>query len=161
MEQIAKVHQAIEPEKLKTFFPDVQLEELKRPKEVELLISHREGRLAPQRLKVIGDLVLWESPLGKTVGGAHPDLLEEVEVAAYESRTHFARSMRTAAVRYQEITVPASEPGWLEQEDVAHTTTSASNREFLEWWHWDSIRAACEPRCGGCRCGNCLQEERT
>ncbi|KAM4521343.1 uncharacterized protein PAE49_002487, partial [Odontesthes bonariensis] len=155
MEQIAKVHQAIEPEKLKTFFPDVQLEELQRPKEVELLISHREGRLAPQRLKVIGDLVLWESPLGKTVGGAHPDLLEEVEVAAYESRTHFARSMRTAAVRYQEITVPASEPGWLQQEDVAHTTTSASNREFLEWWHWDSIGAACEPRCGGCRCGNC------
>ncbi|XP_061896161.1 uncharacterized protein LOC133645296 [Entelurus aequoreus] len=155
LEQIAKVHQATEPEKLKSFFPDVQLEELERPEVVELLISHREGRLAPQRLKVIGDLVLWESPLGKTVGGAHPDLLEEVEVAAYESRTHFARSMRTAAVRYQEITVPASEPGRLQQDDVAHATTSASNREFLDWWHWDSIGAACEPKCGSCRCGNC------
>lgn len=155
LKEIAKVHQAIQPEKLKTFFPDVQLEDLKRPEEVELLISHREGRLAPQRLKVIGDLVLWESPLGKTVGGAHPDLLEEVKVGAYESRTHFARSMRTAAVRYQEITVPATEPAWLQQEDVAHKYTSASNHEFLEWWHWDSIGAACEPRCGGCRCGNC------
>lgn len=51
--------------KLKKFFPEVD----------ELLISHREGRLAPQRVKVIGDLVLWEGPLGTTVGGAHPDTL--------------------------------------------------------------------------------------
>lgn len=156
LDEIAKVHQAFQPEKLKSFFPDVQLEDLERPTEVELLISHREGRLAPQRLKVIGDLVLWESPLGKTVGGAHPDLLEQVEVAAYQSRTHFARSMRTAAVRYQEITAPVTEPAWLQQEDVAQAkVTSASNHEFLEGWHWDSIGAACEPRCGGCRCGNC------
>jgi hypothetical protein len=34
-----------------------------------------------------------------TVGGAHPDLFEEIEVAAHESKTHFARSMRTAAVK--------------------------------------------------------------
>ncbi|XP_048836046.1 uncharacterized protein LOC125711305 [Brienomyrus brachyistius] len=155
LDEIAKVYQTIQPEKLKRFFPDVQLEDLKRPAEVELLISHREGRLAPQRVKVIGDLVLWESPLGKTVGGAHPDLFEEVEVAAYESRTHFARSMRTAAVRYQEITVPTTKPGWQLQEDALSKFTSASNRGFLEWWHWDSIGAACEPRCGGCRCGNC------
>ena len=33
--------------------------------------------------------------------------------------------------------------------------TAATNREFLEWWRWDSIGAACEPKCGGCRCGNC------
>ena len=50
-------------------FPEVKLEELKRPEDIKLLISHREGRLAPQRVKVVGDLILWESPLGKTVGG--------------------------------------------------------------------------------------------
>lgn len=156
LEDIAKVNQVIKPEKLHKFFPEVKLEELKRPEKVELLISHREGRLAPQRLKVIGDLVLWEGPLGKTVGGAHPDLLEEVEVAAYESRTHFARSMRTAAVRYKEISTPTTKAVWRQKEDVAQPKfTAASNSEFLQWWHWDSIGAACEPRCGGCRCGNC------
>lgn len=36
------------------------------------------------------------------MGGAHPDLFEEIDVAAYESKTHFARSMRTAAVKYEE-----------------------------------------------------------
>lgn len=45
-------------------------------------LNCQEERFAPQRVKVIGDLVLWEGPLGKTVGGAHPDLFEEVEVAA-------------------------------------------------------------------------------
>lgn len=156
LDEIARVHQVIEPEKLKKFFPEVKLTELERPEEVELLISHREGRLAPQRVKIMGDLVLWEGPLGKTVGGAHPDLFEEVEVALYESKTHFARSMRTAAVKYQEITSPTTDTAQLQQEDVTLTKfTAASNREFLEWWHWDSIGAACEPRCGGCRCGNC------
>lgn len=53
---------------LHLFSPDVKLEELKRPAEVELLISHCEGRIPPQRVGVVEDLVLWDSPLGKTVG---------------------------------------------------------------------------------------------
>ena len=90
LDEIAKVQKVIQPEKLQEFFPEVQLDELRRPEEVELLISHREGRLAPQRVRVVGDLVLWGSPLGKTVAGAHPDLFEEVEEAAHESKKHFA-----------------------------------------------------------------------
>lgn len=121
LDEIAKVHQVIKPEKLKRFFPEVELKELERTEKVELLISHREGRLAPQRVKIIGDLVLWEGPLGKTVGGAHPDLFEEMEMAAYESRTHFARSMRTAAVKYEEIISPTADTTQLQQEDVAQT----------------------------------------
>ncbi len=34
-------------------------------------------------------------------------------------------------------------------------SSAATTRDFLEWWRWDSIGAACEPRCGGYRCGNC------
>ncbi|KAM9764604.1 uncharacterized protein ACNS7B_019486 [Menidia menidia] len=158
LDEIAKVHKVIEPERLKEFFPEVEVEELRRPKEIELLISHREGRLAPQRMRVVGDLVLWESPLGKTVGGAHPELFEDVEVAAHGSRTHFARSMRTAAVKYEEILRDTSkaENSLLKKEHQANVKfTTATNSEFLEWWRWESIGAACEPRCGGCRCGNC------
>ncbi|KAI3359231.1 hypothetical protein L3Q82_002750 [Scortum barcoo] len=124
---------------------ETSLEDLHRPQRIELLISHREGRLAPQRVKVIGDLVLWEGPLGKTVGGAHPDLFEDVEMATHTSETHFARSMRATAVKYQELT----------KEFKAETRTTAADREFIDWWKWDSIGAACEPKCGGCRCGNC------
>lgn len=145
LNEIAKVHRVIKPEQLRKFFPETELGDLKRPDSIELLISHREGRLAPQRVKIVGDLVLWDGPLGKTVGGAHPDLLEEVDMAAHRSKPHFTRSMRTAAVKYEEI---------IEGGERQAETTVAS-REFLEWWKWDSIGAACEPKCGGCRCGSC------
>lgn len=147
LDEVAKVHRVIKAQQLKKFFPDTNLEDLHRPEHVELLISHREGRLAPQRVKVVGDLVLWEGPLGKTVGGAHPDLCEVVDMALHNSETHFARSMRTTAVKYQEIAEM--------QESRAETKSTIAGREVLDWWKWDSIGAACEPMCGGCRCGNC------
>ena len=123
LDEIAQVHRAIRPEQLKKFFPETSLEDLRRPERIELLISHREGRLAPQRVKVIGDLVLWEGPLGKAIGGAHPDLFEEVEMAAHTSETHFARSMRATAVKYQELTET--------KEFKAETKTTVANRDFL------------------------------
>ena len=154
LDEIAKVHKEVEAEELHQFFPEVELADLRRPKEVELLISHREGRLAPQRVRVVGDLVLWDSPLGKTVGRAQPSLFEEIEVAAHESKAHFALSMRTATVKYEEIVSPTTQ---MQEENMAgvRAATAATKREFLDWWKWDSIGAACEPRCGGCRCGNC------
>lgn len=161
LEEIAKVRGSVTPEQLRKLFPEVDSQELKRPEKIELLISHREGRLAPQRLKIVGDLVLWDSPLGKTVAGAHPELLEMVDMAVYESNTHFARSMRTAAVKYEEIFEKAEPPCITKmiqegKNHVAETKSSlASKQEFLDWWRWDSIGAACEPKCGGCRCGKC------
>ncbi|KAJ8369559.1 hypothetical protein SKAU_G00095870 [Synaphobranchus kaupii] len=97
----------------------------------------------------------------KTVGGAHPDLFDEIDVGAHKSRTHFARSMRTATVKYEEIVESPEVQAENEivrphQETVTETkNTATSNREFLEWWKWDSIGAACEPKCGGCCCGSC------
>lgn len=77
LEEIARVHMSVSPERLKRFFPEVDLAKLRRPEKIELLLSHREGKLAPQRVKIVGDLVLWDSPLGKMVGGAHPDCLRQ------------------------------------------------------------------------------------
>lgn len=147
LSEIAHVHKVVKPEQLRKFFPEATLEDLKRPRTIELLISHREGRLAPQRKKIVGNLVLWESPLGKTVGGAHPDLFEEVDMATHRSETHFARSMRTATMKYKEI--------FNAQEAQAETKSTTANKQFLEWWKWDSVGAACEPKCGGCRYGTC------
>lgn len=62
LDEIARV-QSSNYNNSRSFFPDTSLEDLHRPERVELLIS-REGRLAPQRVKVVADLILWESPLG-------------------------------------------------------------------------------------------------
>lgn len=102
--------------------------------------------------------MLWDGPLGKTIGGAHPDLFENIAVSAHTSNTHFARSVRTAVVKYEEILTripklqpPNSQP----YHNIQESTTFTTGRDFLDWWKWDSIGAACEPRCRGCRCGNC------
>lgn len=138
LSEIAQVHKVVRPEQLRKFFPEATLEDLKRPGTIELLISHREGRLAPQRKRIVGDLVLWESPLGKTVGGAHPDLFEEVDMVTHRSKTHFARSMRTVTMKYKDI--------FNTQAAQAETKSVTSNKQFLEWWKWDSVGAACEPK---------------
>ncbi|TKS65757.1 hypothetical protein D9C73_028022 [Collichthys lucidus] len=152
LHSIAEIHKHVGAKKLQKIFPDVPLHELKRPTEIQLLISHKEGRLVPQKVRSIGDLVLWDGPLGKTVGGTHPDLFEEAIVTAHSSKTHFARSMRTAGVKYKELSCKDLS---LAKTPFIHADTAAANTDFLKWWKWDSIGAACEPRCGGCRCGNC------
>ncbi|XP_061661725.1 uncharacterized protein LOC133492908 [Syngnathoides biaculeatus] len=96
---------------------------------------------------VIGDLVLWDGPLGKTVGGTHTDLFEKVSLAPHTSKTHFSRSMRATGVKYQELSVIGG--------FKAETKSMVADKEFHNWWKWDSIGAACRPKCGGCRCGNC------
>lgn len=152
LESIAKVNQAVTPEQL--VFPDVATNDLIRPEKIDLLISHREGRLVPQPTKVEGDLVLWDGPLGKTVGETHPELFEEVD---HRSDTHFARSMRTASKAYREILVDLARPceAQVENGETISRSTATTNKEILEWFKWDSVGVACDPQCGGCKCGRC------
>ena len=151
LDDIASVGEVVTSGRLEKFFPGVKSGELARPKRVELLISTREGSLAPQRLQRVGDLVLWDGPLGKTVSGVHPDLYENVTVTVQQSKTSFARSMRTMAVRVEELLTKDLQK--VNQMEVRKT--ALTNKEVVDWLKWDSIGAACEPACGGCRCGQC------
>lgn len=154
LESIAEINQPVTPQQLNKIFPDVAAEEMVRPVNIELLISHREGRLAPQPIKMVGDLVLWDGPLGKTVGGTHPDLFEVVDFTLHQSDTHFARSMRTSSRAYKEVLVETKEDQ-MRMEEVILSSTTATSQEMFEWFKWDSIGAACDPKCGSCKCGKC------
>lgn len=150
LESIAEVSHPVTPAQLQKIFPGVAAAELARPEAIDLLISHREGRLVPQPLKREGDLVLWDGPLGKTIGGTHPDLFESVDLTLHQSETHFARTMRTSSSLYKEILVPAKKLPL-----TALSNTTVTNKEVFEWFKWDSIGAACSPKCGSCKCGKC------
>ncbi|CAI5658447.1 unnamed protein product [Oreochromis niloticus] len=151
LEEIANVGHVMDSEHLEKFFPgSVEPGELIRPEKIELLISTREG-LAPQRMMRCGDLVLWDGPLGKTISGAHPDLFEDVEVTARFSSTHFGCSMKTESQRVAALHNCCPKP----KNSIEVGTTNTSNAEIIKWLQWDSIGAACDPVCGGCRCGKC------
>lgn len=155
LDKIAEVHRHVPATKLQRIFPDVSLKDLTRPREIQLLISHKEGQLVPQKVRSVEDLVLWDGPLGKTIGGTHPDLFEEVTLMAHTSETHFARSMRTAAVKYSELTCKCPFFCQSPKHPFIQSNAATTSKDFLKWWEWESIGAACVPRCGGCRCGNC------
>lgn len=135
LDNIAEVHKGVTAGQMQRFFPDMPIEELERPKKIDLLISHREGKLAPQRIRVVGDLVLWDGPLGKTIGGTHPDLFEDIGVLAHATSTHFARSMRMAVTKYEEFLV------WLPKQwspisqlhcDTQKSITLTTCKDFVE-----------------------------
>lgn len=157
LENIAKVNQAVTPQQLLKFFPNIAAHDLVRPEKIDLLISHREGRLVPQPIRVEGDLVLWDGPLGITVGGAHPDLFEKVDLAVHRSETHFARSMRSASKAYKEVLVDPTELAKAKMVNggTILRSTLVTNKEIFDWFKWDSVGAACDPQCGGCKCGRC------
>lgn len=71
-------------------------------------------RIVPQLFKMEGDLVLWDGPLGKTVGGTHPDLFKVVDLMLHQSKSHFARTMRTSSRVYKEVPVDTTD---LSEED--------------------------------------------
>lgn len=145
LDRIAEVHKHVPPNELQEIFPDIPLKDLIRPKEIQFLIRHKEGQLVPQKVRSIGDLVLWDGPLGKTVGGTHPDLFEEVILMAHTSKTHFARSIRTASVKYREFAIDPA-PCHYPDHSKTQSSTAISSRDFLKWWRWESIGAACQPR---------------
>ncbi|KAL1006955.1 hypothetical protein UPYG_G00079630 [Umbra pygmaea] len=157
LESIAEISRPVTPRQLQKIFPDVTTEELVRPENIDLLISHREGHLVPQPLKLEGDLVLWDGPLGKTVGGTHPDLFEVVDLTLHQCETHFARSMRTSSRVYKEVLVDTKDASedLTKMEEVILSSTTVTNKEVFEWFRWDSIGAACDPKCGSCRCSKC------
>ena len=134
LDKIAVVHKHVPAIKLQKIFLDVSLKDLARPQEIQILISHKEGQLVPQKVHSVGDLVLWDGPLGKTIGGTHPDLFEEVNLQAHTSKTHFTRSMRVAAVKYTELI--CKDPVFCQSPDYPSTqsNTATSSRDFLKWW---------------------------
>lgn len=147
LDNITDVHKSVNAQQLEKYFLAVPAEELMRSEEISLLIRHWVGKLPPQRIRVVGDLVLWDGPIWTFF-----------YVSAHMSKTHFARSMWMVAAKYEdhismapELLPPEKQGGFNCKESNALTT----NRDFLRWWKWDSIVAACEPGCGGCCCGNC------
>lgn len=91
-----------------------------------------------------GDLVLWDGPLGKTVGSTHPDLFEVVDLAL-QSETPFARSMRTSSRVYKEVLVNninlGANPTKVEEVTISSSTTA------INIWYLSGLSGIVSEQC--------------
>lgn len=93
LDKINRVIHPVRPEQLRRFFPHIRKRELAHPGNIDLWISIRKGQLVPHIVQHVGDLALWDGPLGKTVVGTHLNLFEKLETAMTGPAAHPAKAM--------------------------------------------------------------------
>ena len=119
--------------------------QVKRPEKIDLLISMRSNFLHPERKSRIGGMTLYEGPLGMVFGGSDSDLRFTPHVNSYP--TAVREVVKDTFVHLQTMKTIVK---------AATLISSAKNeKEFLDYFKEENIGAECNPRCGGCRCGQC------
>ena len=96
----------------------------------------------PSPIKVLGDMTLYEGRYGKVFGGSDPDLKFTPYQRSYpamvmEVDRRMTQTMRTAV------------------KSATCISSVKSEKDFLDYFKQDNIGVECNPKCGGCRCGQC------
>ena len=177
IDQIACITKSVDLGVLLNLFPDYSVKQLERPSSCDILLSQANASLMPSKGCAVGDLVMWYGPLSNVVSGAHKSLKEEGKMFSQESVTHLAFSLKasTGIRKISEDQSPVLEVSDFEMaaDEIPRCyrcrwSLHSNTKELVQWFQYDQIGAACVPRCGSCRCGNCspggkqmtLKEER-
>ena len=131
--------------------------EVVKPQEIDLLISARAIGDHPTPVKTTDHMVLYEGKFGKVLCGTSKDLEFKKIYNSFlptavtkVSCTLEARTMRAAV------------------KSATMLNSKKVEKSFMDYLQVDDIGVDCNPRCGGCRCGQCaigaksmsLQQER-
>ena len=87
----------------------------------------------------MGDMVLFDGPLGQVLGGSDPYLVFGEQRAMVTAVHNVLPTVRTSTLRAH-------------VHDVAYTNLAKTDREILDYFN---IGAECSLMCGGCLCGRC------
>ena len=135
----------------------VKPSEVVKPQDIDLLISARAIGDHPTPVKTIDHMVLYEGKFGKVLCGTSKDLEFKKIYNSFlptavtkVSCTLEARTMRAAV------------------KSATMLNSKKVEKSFMDYLQVDDIGVDCNPRCGGCRCGQCaigaksmsLQQER-
>ena len=117
-------------------------EEVKKPINIDVLISMRRSTHHPKPVKILGEMTLYEGIYGKVFGGVDPDLKFTPHQCSYPSLVvevdrRISQTMRTVV------------------KSASVVSSVKSEREFLDYFKQENIGVECNPKCGGCRCGQC------
>ena len=112
-------------------------QKLKRPKHVQLLISLDNVHLLLDKKRCIGNMALFEGPLGLVLGGSDPGLRQSNLSSLRLQATTHAVTMRALITH------------------VTQENELMSSKKLLQFFQEENIGVNCNPQCGNCRCGKC------
>ena len=116
----------------------ISSDKLRRPSQIDLLISLDNIQLQPDKMRCIENMALFDGPLGLVLGGSDPCLRQtNITVFRVQSSTRKATTLRALIT------------------DVCHKTDLMSGKELVSFFKEESIGVECSPKCGNCQCGKC------
>ena len=115
---------------------------MQKPGNIDILLSMRNSSHHPKPIKVLDEMTLYEGIYGKVFGGADPNLeftpyQKSYPTVVMEVDRRVTQTMKTAV------------------KSATLISTAKSEKEFLDFFKQDNIGVECNPKCGGCRCGQC------
>ena len=123
------------------------MEDMVRPKEIDMLISMRRNRYHPKPTLTKGDMTLYRGPFGAVFGGTEPGLIFQPYVLNGLVQARQKGCIYTNTLRAVVKSVTAISSGKIE-------------KDLLEFFEEDSIGVQADPKCGNCQCGQCLVGEK-
>ena len=141
IDNIASVSNAAGTGKLVNLFPEFSLKQLERPDTCDILLSQANASLMPSKRSSVGNVVLWDGPIGTVVSGSYKGITESSTNHVQTSSTHLAMSLRA----FSESCVIEHQNTVLEFADFDKLHTNV--KDFIEFFRYEQIGAACDPKC--------------
>ena len=125
----------------------LNVEDMLRPNEIDLLISMRRNNYHPKPSLTKGRMTLYKGPFGSVFGGTEPGLVFEPYVLnglvqARQQGCMFTKTLRAVV------------------KSVTAVSSANVEKKLLDFFEEDSIGVHANPRCGNCQCGQCLVGEK-
>ena len=122
--------------------------DVKRPVNIDLLISLRSSHLHPSDVDsmTLGGMNLACGPLGKVFGGWD----EELKFTPHKLCCLVSSAPLNGVSQFRAMTMHAL------VREAMYTTPLKTDKEILHYFDEEQIGVQCNPKCGNCRCGSCV-----
>ena len=123
---------------------DLSPAEVLKPQEIDLLISARAISDHPTPVKKFGHMILCEGKFGKVLCGTSENLEFKKIYNSY-----LPSSVTKVCCTVEAKTLRAA------VTSASQFSSKKVEQQFMDYLQVDDIGVDCNPRCGGCRCGQC------
>ena len=103
----------------------VESSQMRRPRNIDLLLSMRQNHLHPQHVRTKDGITLYEGKLGKVFGGSDPGLVFSPYTMSYPLSVHQVSNVNTVHAYTMKAMV----------REATYTTPAKTEKEILEFFY--------------------------